>query len=186
MYKRSLNILKMLVLQGSCTWTSKILSFICCDCAYEAISLSQLSQLSPQPASAIDYLGHCQREIRTRLTVCWLMLNQDKTHMMPVCFKEEFSLCTEKDLFPFHAACIPAFVLHITDTGLHQLPQLPWNQQLSPRKLSAWATSQGIATICFRWYPFYHRSFSQNQVMATYSTQKSVLTQFNSTGQYRV
>lgn len=176
----------MLVLQGSCTWTTKVLSFICCDCAYGAISLSQPSQLSPQPASAMDYLGHCQREIRTRLTLRWLMLNQEKAHMMPVHFKEEVSSWTEKDLSPFYAACVPTFVLHITDTGLPQLPQLPWNQQLSPRKLSAWAASQGIATVCFRCYPFYHHSFSKNQVMATYSTQKSILTQFNSTGQYRI
>lgn len=134
MYKRSLNILKMLVLQGSCTWTSEILSFICCDCAYGAISLSQPPQLSPQPASAIDYLGHCQREIRTRLTVCWPMLNQEKTHMMPVRFKEEFSLCTEKDLFPFHAACIPAFVLHITDTGAAPAPPAALDPAAEPKK----------------------------------------------------
>lgn len=82
---------------------TKVLSFICCACAYGAISLSQWSQLSPQPASAIDYLGHCQRESRTRLTLCWLMLSQERTHMMPVHFKEGVSLCSKKDLFPFSA-----------------------------------------------------------------------------------
>lgn len=105
MYKRSLNIPKMITLQGSCTWTTEALSFICCDCAHRAISLSQSSPLSPQPARAIDYLGHCQREIRTGLTDCWLMLNQEKTHMMPAHFKEEVGSCSEKDISPFCAAC---------------------------------------------------------------------------------
>lgn len=123
----------MLVLQGSCTWATKVLSFICCDCSYGAISLSQSSQLSPQPASAIDYLGHCQRLIRTRLTVCWLMLNQEKTPMMPVHLQEEVSSCTEKDLFPSPQR-IPTFVTHITDTGAAPAP--PAALQLSPCKES--------------------------------------------------
>lgn len=77
-YRRSLNIQKMLVLQ---MWgAAHGLSF---------------------------YLGHCRREIRIRLTLSWLMLNQEKTQMMPVYLKEEVNLHTEKDIFPFYAACIP-------------------------------------------------------------------------------
>lgn len=180
MYKRCLNIPKMITLQGICTWTTEALSFICCDCAHGAVSLSQSSPLSPQPARAIDYLGHCQREIRTGLTVCWLMLNQEKTHMMPAHFKAEVSSCSEKDLSPFCAACAPTFVVPIPDTGAALGPAAePW-------ELSARAASQETATICFRCYPSYPHSFSQNQVMATYATQQSTLIQFNSTGQYRI
>lgn len=131
MYKRSLNIPKILVLQGTCIWTTKVPSFICCDCACGAISLSQSSQLSPQPASAIDYLGHCQRHIRTRLTVCWLMLNQEKAHR---------TLRGRSQLKRISSPSLQRVFLPLSHTsltrGLHQLPQLPWKQQLSPCKES--------------------------------------------------
>lgn len=74
---------------------------------------------------------------------------------------------------------IPVFVTHISDTGAAPAALEP---ELSPAKeISARAASRGTASICFRCYPFYHHSFSQNKVMATYSTQKSILTQFNRT-----
>ena len=109
MYRWSLNSQKMLVLQmwGAAHGLLKCSFFYLFSLIVHMKPLVSVSvSVSPHPGSAIDYLGHCQREIRIRLTVSWLM-NQEKTQMMPVYLKEEASLYTEKDIFPVYAARIP-------------------------------------------------------------------------------
>lgn len=91
-----------------------------------------LVSVSPHPASAIDYLGHCQREIRIRLTVSWLMLNQEKTQMMPVYLKEEVSLHTENDIFAFYVSLL--FIMPITNTGAAPDPPAALEPAAEPNK----------------------------------------------------
>lgn len=147
------------------------------------VSVSRLNSLLSQPVLLITWAT-----VRGRLGQgwqfagwCWIR------RKLPWCqyTSRKKSAYTLKRISSHSLQHIPTFITHITDTGAAPASPAALEAAAEPmqRKLPAWAASQGIATICFRCYPFYHHSFSQSQVMAPYSTQKSILTHFNNTGQ---
>lgn len=97
--------------------------------AQEKIWASVIS-VSPHPHSAIGDLDHCQREIRIRLTVSWLVLNQEKTQMMPVFYlRKKSAYRVQMISFLFMQHVFLQFAIHVTNIGCYTKCPSSWFQE---------------------------------------------------------
>lgn len=125
MYKRCLNIPKMITLQGICTWTTEALSFICCDCAHGAISLSRLHSLLSQPGPLIIWATVRGRLGQGWQSAGWCWIRRKFTWCQHT--SRQKSAPAVKRISPLS---VQPVLPPLSDPSLTQ--ELSWDQQLSP------------------------------------------------------
>lgn len=122
------------------------------------------------PDSAIDGLGHCQREIRIRLTISWLMLNQEKSQTVPVYLRKWAIIVKMISSLFIQLVFTTICYAHSQHRHCIKCPSCSGASSWAQKSFGQWIKELESLILC---HPFYDHFFffsPKHQNTATYST----------------